>query len=611
MKNSFSGWRSTADLIALLAATIGLHIAFALQTGAIASNSLIDTDGFMRLLRIEELWQTGDWYNTYTSSLGAPGKLSLHWTRPLDILILLPAILLHALGLAMDRAIYWSGVAISPILHFLAAVSAARTARLLWPQHGAWRIAALMVLLNGSAMTYCMPARPDHHSLGLLLTALSLGLAVRATMNARDSKSALKAGAWSGVGVWVSPEALVAIAPVLIAFGLLWVIQRDAAQWAAQARRYCIGMAIVILFAITLEQPPARWFHAEYDKVSILYLALAVAAAIDFWLAEKMPWGAIGRLLAGGGVAVLSAGILALLFPGFYLGPLGNISTSEAKVFLNDIREMSPIWPVNHVTTDQFAGMIGNSLAALPVIPYCLRRWRGSPLWPTGLMLAVSFAVTLVAGLQHQRIALFLCPVGAVLGSGLLAILCDLAKNRMRVTQLIARWGGAFIVAFGIEIWPLISGGDTTASASNAACNPVPVGEWLNAAHPGIDAMPPRGSERTTPIIMTESINYPPELAYRTGYRFVGGPYHRGMTDVEDMYEVAIATDDAAVRGVLTKRHVSYYLMCIIEVPKPIGQSPANSLYHRLLRGEVPGWLTPVPMSDDASREFRLFAVNP
>lgn len=608
---SLGGWRRVADITVLVAAAFALHFSLAAQSGIIAAGGLQDNDGYMRLIRVQELWYSGDWYQTLTSSLGAPGKLSLHWTRPLDILILLPALLLKIFGLPIDRAIYWSGVAISPVLQVLAALTTARAARLLWPEYDAWRLAALMVLLNGAAMTYCLPGRPDHHSLGLLLAALCTGQAIRAALNTSDSTSAVKAGAWAGVGVWVSPESLIVIAPTLVAFGFLWLKSADQPRaWARQGRNFGLGMTAVILLAVAVEQPPALWLHAEYDKVSLLYLAIAVAATLDFWLAERMPWPAWKRFIAAGLLAGASALILAALFPHFYLGPLGNITTPEAKDFLDNIREMSPIIPINRATMNQFAGMVGNALIALALIPYCLWKWRGQPRWSATLLASLIYLATFAATLAHQRIAVFLAPYGALLGCGVFAVLCSRAQNMRPVTKMTVRVGAAFIAAFGAQLWFLVAKSDTASAALNASCNPKPVADWLNTEHPGLAAPDPIGAERHSPIIFSESINYPPELAYRTPYRFVAGPYHRAIDDITDMYRASISEDDLTAREVIGRRHADYLLICTTAVPKLIGESAANSLYHRLLRGDVPGWLRPLPMSAEANREFRLFAVQ-
>jgi hypothetical protein len=608
-----NGRRGAADIAVVAGATFALHYFLARQAGLFASGGLLDTDAYMRLIRIQELWQSGDWYQTLTSSLGAPGKLSLHWTRPLDLLILLPALVLHLFGMAIDRAIYWVGFWISPFLHLIAAVVAARAAKLLWPQHNAWRLAALMVLFNGAALTYCMAGRPDHHSLGLLLTLLAASATMKALLERGNPQPIIAAGAWAGAGIWVSPEALIVVGATVVSLGLMWLIRpEDGKFWARLGRRFSLAMAATLFAAVLIEQPPGHWLTAEYDKVSILHLALALVAALDFAIAEKISWSGLPRIAAMVVVALLSAVALAVVFPGFYLGPLGNISNKEAMVFLDDIMEMSPIWPINRTTTDQFFGMIGNALIALPVIAFGLRAWWRDERFGAIVFLSVSYLVTLFGALEHQRLALFLSGFGALLGCGVFGFICRLAENRMSATRLTARLFGSFLVVFGGQLWLLAMPDEAASKAALQAttCNPAPVASWLKTVHPGVTAAPPIGADRQTPIILTESINYTPELAYFTDYRFIGGPYHRGVQDVADMYEAMLATDDAAARDVVDRRQVAYLLICTIQVPKVIGESAPNSLYHRLLRGETPAWLRPLEMSAEASREFRLFAVK-
>ena len=610
-----------ADIIVITLAAAALHGMLAWQSDLVGGGNLRDTDAYMRLIRVQELWQTGNWYQTVTSSLGAPDGLSLHWTRPLDILILLPALLLHLGGMAIGSAIYWSGALISPLLHLLTCLAAAHAAKPVWERHGAWRVAALAILFNGAAITYSMVGRPDHHSLGLLLTVLGAGQTIRAVLAPNDARKSYGAGALAAMGIWISPESLVGVAPALITFGLLWLAKTSdgtegaGQQWARLGRRFCLGMAATLLLAIAVEQPPAHWLTAEYDKVSILHLAIALLAALDFALAAAMPWTDWRRVVAAGLIAFLSAAALAWLFPRFYLGPLGDVTDQTVRIFLDDVKEMAPLWPTSTIAADQFFGLIGNTLAALPVIPYCLWRWWRQPAFAAGLFLSLSFLTALVGALLHQRLAVPLSAFGAILGCGLFAMLCDLVVNRLPITRTATRLGAAAIVIFGGQFWLVFTkappaNAGTATNVASVACDPRYVADWLNAARPGIVTEDPIGADRTTPIILTESINYSPDLAYRTPYRFVGGPYHRGIDDIADMFNAAIGTDDTQVREFVNRREADYILICIREVPKAIGESAPGSLYHRLLRGEPPSWLQPVPMSAEAAREFRFFAVK-
>ncbi len=82
------------------------------------TGGLRDTDAFMRLIRVEELWQDR---RLVSERHVEPGRA--RWAVPaLDAAAryLDPAaLLLHLGGMAMERAIYWSGALISPVLQIV------------------------------------------------------------------------------------------------------------------------------------------------------------------------------------------------------------------------------------------------------------------------------------------------------------------------------------------------------------------------------------------------------------------------------------------------------------------------------------------------------------
>ena len=155
------------------------HVFFAFKNGAVTrEHGLIDTDSYMRVLKIMDLYNGAGWYDTITTRLGAPEGLSLHWTRPVDILILLPALVVHLFGVDVSRAVYWVGACFSTVCHILACLAAAWAARPLWSSPGN-RFAALVLLTNAASFGYGIFGRADHHTLLLLLTALMLGAMLR------------------------------------------------------------------------------------------------------------------------------------------------------------------------------------------------------------------------------------------------------------------------------------------------------------------------------------------------------------------------------------------------------------------------------------------------
>ena len=83
-----------------------------------ASGTLVDTDSYMRLVELERFWNGGGWFDHSNMRMNAPEGVTLHWTRPMDlILITLAAPLM--LVMEAKQAFYWSGYFISPLFLLL------------------------------------------------------------------------------------------------------------------------------------------------------------------------------------------------------------------------------------------------------------------------------------------------------------------------------------------------------------------------------------------------------------------------------------------------------------------------------------------------------------
>ncbi|TDQ78955.1 hypothetical protein A8950_3418 [Dongia mobilis] len=591
------------DLAALAVAAGALHFGLATHNAMLAAGGLLDTDSYMRLIRVEELWRSGDWFQTLTPKLGAPDALSLHWTRPLDVIILLPAMLLRLFGFDMHQAIYWVGVVVSPVIHLLACIAIAWAARPLFPQHGAWRIAALILLLSGASLSYSLPGRPDHHTLSIFIMAVAAGYAIRGLLSPDDARPAWLAGGWSGFGIWVAPEVVLSIAPLLGTAGLAWLLSRDrGVVWARFGERIGLGMLGIIALAIAIERPPGAWTIVEYDKVSLLHLSLALAVAIDFRLAVLIGWRGWRRLAAGGVIAGGSFAILLLLFPRFYLGSLGNIDAETSAVFIDNVVEMQPLWPRDFDSAMLLLRFIGNTLLAIPAGLYFLWRYRTEARAIPIAYLLAAYAIALAAALLHLRLSTSVSVFGAILGCGLFALLCDLVVGRHRLVMLAVRLCGYFIVAIGLQfvgMW--FKSAD--ANLGKNACDAIAIAKWLQDARPAISAANP------APIIMTDTINTSPAIAYFTDYRLVGGPYHRGNHDVADMVATFTATSLADARAIITRRQVDLVAICVDTTLEAIPESAEESLYNRLIDGRPPDWLRPIAIADEKMAAFRLFAV--
>src|SRR5262249_35664789 len=103
-----------------------------------------------------------------------------------------------------------------------------------------------------------------------------------------------------------------------------------------------------------------------------------------------------------------------------------------------------------------------------------------------------------------------------------------------------------------------------------------------------------------------------PELAFRTPYRFVAGPYHRNP---QAIFDTADAMRDQAegypaARAILEKRQVQLVIRCIDVVVPRLYTPDAFNFYANLGRAHVLSWLTRIALPTDLSPHYRIYEVN-
>lgn len=583
----------------------------AVNLGALASpyatlpfGRLADPDAYLRLDRVLALRMGGGWFDDVTLAVMAPEGLRLHWTGPLDLMILLPALGLEWLGgLDPRRAIFLSGIVVSPVLHGLAAIAAAWAARGLWPGRAPW-YAVLLMVATPTATLYCTAGRADHHALMLLTLALGLGAAIRALSPGGTARSAAGAGLAFGAGIWVSPEVLIGAAPILLATGTAAMLARDGRVLALQGLRMGLGAAAVIAVAIVAERPPVGWLAVAYDRVSVHHLVLALLVAAVFLVAARTgAWPNGRRIAACGGAAAVAFAALLLMFPNALLASLGQADEASRTMMLPGVQEMQPLPPFADGGLGTTLATIGGPpFAALIAILLAAPGWRRDGRWPAGLALAAALATALVATFAARRFALDLATPAAVGGAGMVGLLLAAAWPRNEAVRALLA-GGLLFGLLGLPFLSLLGPSPAAQVAQvqtrlhDAGCDGTAMARWLDLTRPMVrPGQPP-------PILMASDIFLGPEIAWRAPYHTVAGPYHRGGAGVADTRAVFDAADPDVARTVLHRRGVSLLLICIAVPDRAV---PPGSLAALIRDGQAPAWLHPVPLPE-ALAGFRLF----
>ncbi len=255
--------------------------------------ALVDPDGYMRLVRVRRLAETRAWFDGTIPRSNAPWGDTLHWTRPMDVLILLGAWALEPF-VRFQVALHWSGVAVAPLLLIAVCFVTAWAVR---PLVGAGLryVTMLAVLAQAGIMGYALPGRADHNMLILLAFAAMFGSALRLLLEPEARWASWATGAWAGFGLWLTVESLAPLFVLLVSLAGLWVVKGEV---AGAARSVALGTVAVVAVAVVLEHPPGALLMVEYDRVSVVQL-FAVALVLAFWAVAASPWaarlGVVGR----------------------------------------------------------------------------------------------------------------------------------------------------------------------------------------------------------------------------------------------------------------------------------------------------------------------------
>lgn len=588
-------------LVAITAAWLLLHGLIAAVSGSL-DGDLLPADPYMRLVRATELLEGGGWFDSVIERSNAPFGDELHWTRPLDLLLIaLAAPLIPFVG--SEDALFTSAVAVSPLLH-LAIVFTVIWAATPLLGSGRAQLAGALTLIQPAIFLQVMPGQADHHSLQLLTLVAELGLLLRLLDEQRASEGqrfALFAGAVAGFGIWVSPEMTVLAALAVTALGVAWL---RVALPARRVTQFAIGMLAVIALSLVVERPPSDWLTIEYDKVSLAHLATAFAVllvALIFEGIERRSFPTRRRLL----LALPAAGAVGLallaLLPGLIEGPSAEVDPRLIPIWLDHVSELRPLLPTDVESLGWLLLLVGAAVVTIPVALGAAWRTRYEPGWHAWAAVALFATAYLLLALWHARFAPFAGVFIAIVSADVLVDLRGWA-TRLRLTQLrrIAWLVAAplFIAGF-MFVGALLIAGSTDSAEASEQCD-------LQAAADAISRQP-----NNEGAIIFALIDFGPELLHRTDAAIVAGPYHRNDAGILDVYDFLSSTDPDRSLALAEARGARFVLVC--DTRNEAGffdaDKPEQSLYERLIDDDPPMWLSLAARGTEEQR-FRLYELR-
>ena len=587
-------------LIAVLLAVAGNALVLGFDVGGVLGDGgtlrFWDQDSYSRLLRLRALMDGGGWYDSLLTSLNAPFGLVMHWTRPLDALLVPPAALL---GLWMNRtsAVELAAAGIGPVLEVAALAvlfsalgrSADRRLVLL--------AGALFVLQRSVAYRFAI-GQADHHHLIVLLHLATLAPLLRAASAERPGIAPLLAGVAAALGLWVSPGGAMTLAVALLGLGVAWLHDGDARL----LRRFADGLLLAAPLALFIERTPSDWASVEYDRYSVVHVALAVAVFIAAQALARLPgWLGIGdrvapraalALLVGFGVG----GVLLAGFPHLVSSPLSEFGAEVAR-WTREIGELRPTLPRDWQQVPVFAADMAPGLVALLWSATRLAR-AGAAQRRRRLMESTMLALLTVAAMylaRAQELLLALAPLAwaeallALLTVGGGTLFRRLTGGLAALLMVVTSWVGGYTLA-ALGVWEI---------RKPEGCEYERVAAVL------------AGATEVGQSILAD-VNAGPEVAWRTGRGVLAVLNHRndqGMRDASTLY--FSRGDDAAALAMVERRRIGAVVFCrrLSVEDRATLQAAPDILYSRLLTARAPAWLEPLPVPPAVAGQFAVYRV--
>ena len=614
------------SLLFLVAVFVLLHTFIVLQSDqSVADFRFTDTDAYSRMVRVQDLLESGDWFDSSYRRVNPPLGLVSHWTRPMDAVILAETKLL-TLFLDDETALHWAGVTIGPVLHLLSLFVVVLGTRPLFGNMYS-TLCGLLFLVQPPLVQSFIMGRPDHQSLQLLMALLTILLAAHILLRPFNRLLCYSLGATFALAVWTSVETILPVAGALAGLTLAWVIwRRDFARKSVYVLLAAVGGLLV---ALALERSPQEiaTLPLEADRLSFLHVAL-FAVPLGFWLvvhswdrtrgAGESGIATRAAVVAAGGVMAL--GLLGLARPGILAGKVASVDPLYTSTRSGLISESQPAYlpgsfqtfGISFVVT-RIATYFGYALAGAMSLAYLLAHPRAGrrELW---LTIAVIFGVVMLFILRNHNISL---RWGPVLGLILLFPYAEIVTRLYEKLSDLTTRGAEVLRAVSLlmlVLWPLgliraLEAGDSKPQTKvvTQACPVTEISRYLAAESPW----------RDRPRRIMAFADFGPEILYRTRHSVFSIPNHRLQPGYTDTFRTMAATRDNDARAIVARREVDLILICRsrslsnyfrrgIEAP-PADQSIFRE---RLLRGQIPDWLRPIVLPDGLDDGFLLLEVD-
>lgn len=574
-------------LLIALWAVAGVFLTYAYWPMLSALN-LNDADDFLRLQQIRDYMNGQSWFDLTQRRMAAPEGLAMHWSRLVDLPVLLFLIPLTPLVGAQTAEI----VAIigAPLLNLLVLMGASVVIvrRVIGTDHLASALACFMAMSAPSVYTQIHPGRIDHHGWQIALAAL----AVAALVQRFSRLSGILAGLALALYLNISIEGAPFVAAAVGIVGLLWAFDReDGSRLTAMLWALAFGG----LGSNLLTAPSYRWTEALCDALMPSHLAAmgiaAIGTALAVRFAGKQNW--MMRMASLVAVAVAALAVFGVAAPACLGSPFGKLDPVINDFWYRNVLEGMPFWRQDNIMAASVIAfpalaVLGSVIAALQAkSPEMRRRWV--------MMLVLAVASLLIGAMVRRAsgVAHVLAVPGALV---LIGIALRWAEARLPSGLKVLAVASAIFAL--TPIVPVLAVAAMTPDPPPTAAPAKPVDPCDRLCV--LKRLSARPSERILanidlgPIVIAHT----PHSVYGSGYHRMEGPLRETILFFEGSPEAAHAFVKAkGFRTIMIAPDSGEAGLFLERAP--------NGLLARLVKGPLPDWLIEDPAGSSSIKVYR------
>ena len=576
--------------IAVIALWVGVSalLTFLFWRMAITQN-FDDPDDFLRLQQIRDFVGGQSWFDLTQYRMAAPEGLAMHWSRLVDMPVLLflwP--LTPLLGAPLAEIIATIGAPLLNLLVLMIAIVAI-TRRLVGHDVATAVLACLMTLSAPTVYLQIHPGRIDHHGWQIVFAAL----AVAALMHRHARISGIAAGIALALYINISIEGAPFVAAAVGTVGLLWAFHRDH---AARLLSLVGALAVASLAATVLTAPSYRWTEAYCDAVMPSHIAAMGVAAIGTALAIR--FGASRNSLIR--VALLALVLLATvatfgsLTPDCLGSPFGKLDPVIDKFWYQNVTEGLPFWRQDAITA---ATMVAFPLLASLGTAVGFIRAKSPEIQRRWLIMLALLLVTFVTGALVRRAA-GVTHVVAVPGALILIGLAIRAAEQ-HLPSLLRAIATATAIIVMAPITPIFA---IASMMPPPKRTPLPEGPVNNCDRLCVlDRL-----AKQPPEALLASIDLGPMVIARTPHSVHGTGYHRM---VKPLRETILFFEGSSAHGKAFMQQKGFHRILVSPTSAEaflFMQKAPNGMMARLVKGPLPDWIEEDPAGSPALRVYRV-----